>query len=233
LSCSGATSENQRDTPCNPFNSGGGGGSGGFSFGNLFDLMNFGTKFGFGDMTTIRGPSSMEGSMEGSMDPNTGLYTFKATVTDGSAFSFFSGSNWWVVFLRSFASDFSLTGARQKGESHLQCINRAQQSLLGNAGQTVLNTVAGISPFIRAGAVPLGPPIQVDTIMIRADVSLPVTERSLNAIEVATNFGISRGLLSPGAMGVARAATPMIAKVSGYVTAAALLAEASFVAACR
>jgi len=115
----------------------------------------------------------------------------------------------------------------------MQCINRAQQSLLGKTGQAVLNTAAGVAPLLKASTIPLGPPVQVDTVIIRTDVRLAVTTRSLNALEASTNLAIGRGLLSPGAMAGIRAASPILAKASGYLTVAAITAEAGFVIACR
>src|SRR6185437_8793546 len=106
--------------------------------------------------------------------------------------------------------------------SHLQCTGRLH---FRNSIPVPLSPISSQLPV--PGFLPRFSP------RFSPDVRLAVTTRSLNALEASTNLAIGRGLLSPGAMAGIRAASPILAKASGYLTVAAITAEAGFVIACR
>jgi RHS repeat-associated protein len=130
---------------------------------------------------------------------------------------------WWCTFGRSFAHDFSFTdGARNSGETWSQCVDRAQQSLLGNGGTYVLDAASGVSTFGWIYTTPLSGPI-----------SGPVPGTTMGSMS-GWELDAFQNAAVDGAKGFGTASkfAPIVSKGAGLTTAVALGVKGGFYVSC-
>jgi RHS repeat-associated protein len=141
--------------------------------------------------------------------------------------------SWWSTFARSFITDFSLSSARQPGESWSACVDRTQQSLLGGAGSNVLNALAPVSAVTSilttspGTALVPGGGVAGKVVPIRGPVPIP------SLAEQIAQGGVEAGTLSAETASLARVAAPVASKIVAPITAVATGLEFGFFGACR
>jgi hypothetical protein len=140
-------------------------------------------------------------------------------------------AEWLLEFGRSFVEDFTLRGARNEGETLVQCIDRAQNALLGDTGAAALHAVSGTALITVASTAPIGTAMSYtrESFKLREMVRIP----GRSVAEIVTGYGVGAGVLPSNASAVVRSAVPTISKASGLATAVGIGLEAGFVAACR
>jgi RHS repeat-associated protein len=130
---------------------------------------------------------------------------------------------WWCAFGRSFVYDFSFTeGARNNDETWSQCVDRAQQSLLGTGGTYVLDAASGVSAFSWAYTTPLS-----------GATAGPVYGTTMGPmssweIDEFTNAGVD-GIAG---FNTATKWAPIVSKGAGILTAVGLGVKGGFYVAC-
>ncbi len=129
--------------------------------------------------------------------------------------------SWWGTFIKSFVTEFSLSSARQPGESFGACVNRVGSALFGDA-----------APLVNA----LGPPVAVVSAATSVFTTSPATAALPgNVINIATGRqattalpsllerilpeAVAAGSVSGATAGAIEALVPVISKVAAPVTA--------------
>ena len=130
---------------------------------------------------------------------------------------------WWCSFGKSFVHDFSLTaGARNSGETWSQCVDRAQQSLLGSKGTYVLDTASGASLGAWGYTTPFSGP---------TPGPVPGTTMGPMSGWELDNF-YNAAVDGAGSFARASKLAPVVSKGSGITAAVAIGVKSGFYVAC-
>ena len=182
------------------------------------------------------GPDPIPGSDPN--DPNSPSFTMNNTIGGWQVVGLgLPGGSWgWTSSAIQSVSNWfkktktTITNGRQPSESFTHCVGRMQNTVLGNTGQTILNSVVPISALSGAATQPLG----TITVGQRTGYNVYTMTKipAQSAAEIATGEAVGAGFLDSSVLPMVSAAAPVVSKASIWVFATGAAIDAGFAAAC-